>query len=481
MAKRNIQDVPSEELQADLERNPTPALRSRIEEELKRRGTAASPAPASAPAPNQVLPPAVAQAPQGFGGNFLNSLGQFGTDTYKGILDQAKFVGNVFINPNEAERQARGYMEGFSQMGDYFGDRYGSMENFGNTLYNDPVGAAADIGAAGALLMTGGKLSAPLASRAGAIPGMAAKAVEQGGRALSNLDPITGVVTGVQAAAAPTSVARFMGSEYTKGPDIRNVDDLEARIGGALDRGYTPDREGRNRWKADLSAAGDDIDAAISMADAEIISGARQSPFTAENLRSRVRRFEPETTADRKAWDNGIEALMESFEGELARKGRGDMTPTEMRDFKISLDSRISEAARTGTGTAITPEIRDAFANATRDLLNSEFPDVKAANARFSELKDFEKTMEKTGMSDITDFNRLEVSANMGFELGKRALTGESKINRAMGYKALQEGRYGDYLFDHSGAKSIMTIPRQQGALEERMDRSVPYRTGILD
>lgn len=477
MAKRNIQDVPNEELEADLSRNPTPALRSRIEEELKRRGTAAAPAPA----PNQVPPPGVPQAPQGFGGNFLNSLGQFGTDTYKGLVDQGKFMGNLFLNPAAAEQQARGYLEGFSKLGDYASDRYGSMENFGNTLYNDPVGAAADLGAAGALVMTGGKALGPLASRAGAIPGMAAKAVERGGRAISNLDPITGVTTLGQAAMAPTNVARFIGSEYTKGPDVRTTPDLEAQIGGMLDEGYTPNVEGRNRWAADRDAAGADVEAAYSMADAEVVSGARQSPFTPERLEMKLNEFAPEITADRAAWNKGKDTLMKSFKSELEALGSGSMTPSEMRAFKQSLDAKISDAARTGSGTAVNPQVQNAFANAVRDLINTEFPDVGSANARFSNLQSMNKTMEKTGMSDITDFSRLELSANMAGDLAKRVATGESKVNRAMGYKALREGRYGDYLFDHSGAKSIMTIPRQQGALEERMDRSVPFRTGILD
>jgi hypothetical protein len=452
-----------------------------IQAEMKRR-TEASTQP---PAPAQAAAPAQQQG-------FMDNLGTFADnaktsginfvqDTLSGIGDQAKFVSNIFLDNPEAQRQARGYMDSFSQMGDYLGDRYGSVGNFGSTLYNDPVGAAADIGAAGALVMTGGKALGPLAARAGTVPTVAAKAIEQGGRALSNLDPITGLTTAGQVALAPSNVARFMGSEYSKGSDIRNVDDLQDTINDAVEAGYTPDVEGRELWKADKARAAADVETAIELADADIMSGARQSPFTAERLRENVRRFEPEVTADRAAWDRGTEELMAVFESELKRLDRGDMTPSQMRMFRQSLDASITEATRNKTGTAINPKVRDAFANATRDLLNTEFPDLGLANARFKGFKDIQDTMEKTGMSNITDFKRVELSANMAVDAARRLVTGESKVARARGYQALRTGDYEGYLFDHSGAKSLMTLPRQQGALEERLDRSRQYTVGILE
>ena len=475
--KRDIKDVPTEELQADLQRNPVPALRKRIEAELANR-------PAAATAPQQTPPPAPAPAPAqqpGFMDNLKTSGINFLQDTAIGLGDQAQFMTNLFFNPGQAQMQAQGYMDAMSGIGDYASQRYGSLGQFGQTAYNDPVGTAADLGAAGAAVMTGGKLMGPLAARAGKVPGQLAKSVEQGGRAMSNLDPITGLTTAGQVALAPTNTARFVGDQYTKGSDVKNTPDLESNIQSMLDEGYTPDVEGRNRWAADRDSAGADVDAAYSMADAQVASGLQPSPFTSERLRERLSAQTPEVTADRATWDRGVNAAMDAFDGELKRLGVDSLTPSQMREFKQTLDKAVTDATREGTSTAINPQVKNAVANAVRDLINKQFPDVASANANFSRLQGMSKSMEKTGMSDITDFNRVELSANMAVDAARRLTTGESKVARARGYQALQTGDYTGYLFDHSGAKSLMTLPRQQGALEERLDRSRQYTVGILE
>lgn len=476
---RDIKDVPTEELEADLQRNPVPALRKRIEAELKGRPAPQStqqPTPSPQPSPN----PQAAQQP-GFLDNLKTSGMNFLTDTAVGLGDQAQFMQNLFFNPGQAQVQAQGYMDAMSGIGDYASQRYGSLGQLGETAYNDPIGTAADFGAAGAALMTGGKVLGPLAARAGKVPGALAKSVEDGGRVMSNLDPITGLTTAGQVALAPSNVARFIGSEYTKGSDIKNTPDLEQGIQSMLDADYTPDVEGRNRWAADRDQAGADVDAAYSMADAEVAAGIQSSPFTAARLRERLSAQAPEVTADRAAWDRGVDAAMEAFEGELSRLGTDSMSPSQMREFKQTLDKAITDATREGTSTAINPQVKNAVANATRDLINTQFPDVASANANFSRLQGMSKSMEKTGMSDITDFSRVELSANMVVDAARRLTTGESKVARARGYQALRTGDYTGYLFDHSGAKSLMTLPRQQGALEERLDRSRQYTVGILE
>lgn len=467
----DLTDLSPSQLEGMLDMNLSLTDKRKIREELKKRQEQNKPPAATPPAP---------QGP-GFGSNFLSSAGNYLYDTAVGLGDMASFTGNLFVNPAQAERQARGYMDAFSNIGGYLGDRYGSVESLGETAYTDPVGMLADAGAIGAAVMTGGKALAPLTARAGTIPRVATKSIEQGGRALSNLDPITGVATGVQIAAAPTNVARFIGNEYSKGPDIKSTPALENQIQGMLDEGFTPDVEGRNRWADKTSQAGEAVAAETELADLAIQSGAVPSPFTYDNLAAKLRNAQPEVTASRQEWNAGVDDILARFESELKRLGTDSMSVEQMRAFRADLDEMITDAARQGGGTAVNPKVKNALTNAVRDLINTSFPDLGAANAEFSRLKGMEKTMEKTGMSDITDFNRVELSANMVVDAAKRIGAGEAKVARAAGYNALRQGRYQDYLFDHSGAKAIMTIPRQQGAYEERYRRTVPYRVGILE
>lgn len=72
----------------------------------------------------------------------------------KTIYDTGGAIGNAITGTKVPENNK------FKQIADFYKTRYGGLENIGNTLYNDPVGAAMDVsmlaGGAGGLLKAGG-------------------------------------------------------------------------------------------------------------------------------------------------------------------------------------------------------------------------------------------------------------------------------------------------------------------------------------
>lgn len=90
----------------------------------------------------------------GFLGNVASSGGRFLKDTASGLVDAAKFVGDVMPGaPLEGQVRRGEQMKSMftnaprivSAMGQGLKNRYGGVEQIKNTLYNDPVGAASDV------------------------------------------------------------------------------------------------------------------------------------------------------------------------------------------------------------------------------------------------------------------------------------------------------------------------------------------------
>lgn len=103
----------------------------------------------------------------GFASNALESGGRFLKDTALGavgLLKGANRVGRAVFNPAEAQKLAADVQTAvpavISHLGQSLRNRYGSVENIEDTLYNDPVGVLADVstlasGVGGAAKITG--------------------------------------------------------------------------------------------------------------------------------------------------------------------------------------------------------------------------------------------------------------------------------------------------------------------------------------
>lgn len=91
----------------------------------------------------------------GFLGNVVNSGGRFIRDTASGLVDAGKFIADASpFSPNIERAQGRAEQVKdvvrnapriASAAGTALKNRYGGLEQIGNTLYNDPVGVAADV------------------------------------------------------------------------------------------------------------------------------------------------------------------------------------------------------------------------------------------------------------------------------------------------------------------------------------------------
>lgn len=125
----------------------------------------------------------------------------------------------------------------------HYGSRYNSLDQAGDTLYNDPVGAALDVPVIG----TGLRFLGAAGKVAGA--GRVAEAASQTGRMLERLDPISLGMSGLQGATGAamntlmpnrTPEAVMAGTEYggVQGRQNKYLHEYYDDVGRALDEGY---------------------------------------------------------------------------------------------------------------------------------------------------------------------------------------------------------------------------------------------------
>lgn len=105
-------------------------------------------------APSPAEPTPEGRSVGGFLGNVASSGGRFLKDTATGLVDAAKFIGDIApgSNPTRAMARAEQAKDVFrnaprmvSAAGSALKNRYGGLEQMKNTLYTDPVGVASDL------------------------------------------------------------------------------------------------------------------------------------------------------------------------------------------------------------------------------------------------------------------------------------------------------------------------------------------------
>jgi hypothetical protein len=229
---RDIKDVPTEELQADLG-EVSGSVKKRIEAELERRGTASVTQQTPPPPPAQTAPQQEEKTFGGFMGNVGPSAMETGTNMLKGVA-------NLVTSPIDT---VAGMPAG---MVDHYGSRYSSLDQAADTAYEDPVGALMDVPVVG----TGMRLLGA-AGKVGNM-GKAADAVSTVGRGLERLDPMgmavgaTQLGVGAIANKFSTPAESMAGSYYgqPRGAQVADFDGYLNTVDEAIEQGIPATTQG---------------------------------------------------------------------------------------------------------------------------------------------------------------------------------------------------------------------------------------------
>ncbi|MEM8575521.1 MAG: lytic transglycosylase domain-containing protein [Pseudomonadota bacterium] len=193
--------------------------------------------------------------------NFVPSAKQFGSDMLSIVTDPvgtAQSIGKVAAGGvSKLIPGDQGYEEYADAVGQFFVDRYGSVEAAKRTMAEDPVGFLADV----STVMTGGQLALARA------PGVAGRVGRVAGQAANTIDPIGGSLKAVGAAGnlVGRGAAEVLGVTTGAGGDtIRRAAQTGAE-GGEAGRVFRENMRGN----VPLESVIDDATSALSAVRAE--------------------------------------------------------------------------------------------------------------------------------------------------------------------------------------------------------------------
>jgi hypothetical protein len=360
----------------------------------------------------------------GFGENAVNSAVEFGTDFIqmpKDVLTMAADLGidtwgAVFNggeidvdtdNPTAAGFKALMTEEGRAALGEYYADRYGGMDNFQNSLYEDPVGVISDI-AMIAMPAMAAKNIAKGASKVG-VKGAdsVADAFEVAQKTLDKFDPINAsglaFTTAVNKLAADDYATKLY-QEIIKPSNSIPQDTKSQIINHMLETGVTPDMRGANNAQARISDA-------LAQSD-ELIEGSTETMPASDmlgyyegqaNPSQQTIDMDASAIARAKAAQARIDQMEPHFSpvGEEGPVYRPDLTAEQVRGQRRTADDQVkydkggrantsSDAAKLNKGQAdylretlgeMVQEIQPLNRQISMDIPAKEFAELAAQKA----------------------------------------------------------------------------------------------------
>ena len=361
-------------------------------------------------------PPAQPQGGNWFTGTLLPDAAKYGQDALSGaaqLMGATPFTETPATFLYSAVTQDGPQRQALSNVGQHFGGLFSNPEYAMRNLRTRPVQTLADYAVVPGLM--------------GSLPGRAGTV----GRALQNIDPITGLTTAGEMMVGGSAASKIA-PKFSKATDgQRTVNQFTENLNRMLDESITPDVAGTQRMNELLGEARGGVQEAMEWAD---LQATQTGNFKLEDIYAKLddmveQRFKASDDYD------AVKADIEKAKETLRRNSEnGEIKPSTLNKLKTEIDNRIANAQWAGTSTASPAD--KYRANVYRGMVNEEFPGVADANRRAKELYDVQKMSESTGVNDLFGRGPLRsaMSDVMGslHDAGGYLLTGKGSWDRAM-------------------------------------------------
>lgn len=342
--------------------------------------------------------------------NIPESAAQFGSDIVAPFLSPvqtAKSVGNLALGAAQklipGEQEEEKYADAFGQ---FLSDRYGSIENFQQTVMKDPVGVLAD--AASVLTGLGGAVRA--GATAGGKIGKVGQAIQKTGAAI---DPINVARTAVTAPlrAIPKSVAPKLYKSAAKFsttiPEAKRAKMVET----ALEQKIQPTIKGSDKLNKLVDGINSKIDGLIKKATDE----GKTIPKAAvmvhlKKVRSQLGGAKIEGGSDLKV----INKIAKEFDVHMKNIKKKSLTPAEMQTLKQDVYKRINFERGQGKASLPKEEALKAIGKGAKESIE-DVADVRELNAQLGDLLELKDPLNRSA-SRIENLNlvSLNTPANIG-------------------------------------------------------------------
>jgi hypothetical protein len=344
----------------------------------------------------------------GFGDNLVDSAVEYGKDFIQMPIDVLTMAADLGVdtfntvfnggeidvdtdNPTAAGFKALMTEEGREALGQYYAERYGGMDNFQESLYNDPIGVISDIAMIAMPAMAAKNIAKASAKVGVKGADSVADAFERAQRTLDKFDPInaTGmaVTTGVNKLAADNYAAKLY-QEIIKPSNTIPQETKTQIITHMLDNGITPDMAGANAAQARISDALAQSDAIVEGSTATMPASDMLGYYEGQaNPSQATVDMDASAIARAKAAQARVDAMEPSFSpvGEDGPLYRPDLTAEQVRGQRRSADDQVKyDKGGQANTSSDNAKLNKGQADYLRAQLGEMVPEIKPLNRQIS-------------------------------------------------------------------------------------------------
>lgn len=352
-------------------------------------------------------------------------------------------IAKMALSPMETLSAMRSMFsaEGMSALGDFYKQRYGSVENAMRTAYTDPAGFMADVSGVGAgiaLLSKIPRVAAKVPGKQSAALTAAASGMERAGQALAATDPlylsvkaplVAGSAIG-QAAGLPQSIyetALKMGTSPRTKMGQRST--REGVIETLLEQQIPITEGGLKILQSNVNEAMKIFDGLISQAtQSGVMIPVSQALQGVQKLRRSLN--DPTSNPNRVQQVQAIDDYVQTWLNDLGPVR--ELTPNQVLQLRRNMDSLINYQTVGGTTPPLQSQITEAMAEGSRESLRQTVEGLGQTGTNLNRMLTAEEALSRA-------VNRL--SQNQQFSLPQIGMfgvgVGAAPYNEIVSYLAM--------------------------------------------
>ena len=327
-------------------------------------------------------------------------------------LQTLKGLGNIAVGAvQKAIPETQKEEVYFDRFKDYYKQKYGSKDQFLQTLQNDPAEVLSDA----SMFVTGGATGAAKLAKASQVGAKAAPALERVAQVGTAIDPLNlGINTAAYGAskAIPTSIAPMMYESAAKWSTTLSPQERAAITETALQNQIPLNYAGLGKVQSKLGELGDKMDTLIINAtDKNIKIPATKVLESLKDVKKTSGGFKIEAAQDIKEISN----IEQQFKTYLKQNKITSVTPQQLQEFKTDAYKRIDFGRAPEKPSIAKEEAYRAMAGSARESLEGFMPELGAINTQYGRLRELQPNLQRAvGRIENRDLMGLGATAKTG-------------------------------------------------------------------
>lgn len=331
-------------------------------------------------------------------------------------VETIKGLGNVALGALEKAVPGTQKEEAyFDSLKDYYKQKYGSKDQFLQTLQNDPAEILSDA----SMFVTGGATGAAKLAKLSQVGAKAAPLLEKTAQVGAAVDPLNLLAnTGMYGASKviPKTVAPSLYESAAKWSTTLKPEERAAITETALKNQIPLNYEGLGKVQSKLTDLGDKMDNLIANATNQNIKiPATKVLESLKDVKKQSGGFKIEAAQDIKEINN----IEQQFKTYLKQNKITSVTPQQLQEFKADAYKRIDFGRVPEKPSIAKEEAYKAMAGSARQSLEGFMPELKAINTQYGALRELQPNLQRA-------VGRIENRDLMG--LGSATKTGAGAV-----------------------------------------------------